>query len=148
VAEGLRVRVKIAGVDEIKRAFRRMSDEAKTELKRASEEIATDLAAKIRVAAVASSAQSALMAGTVKAAKGMVPIITAGGSARVGRNLKPAHKILFGAEFGAHTLRQFRPFTGNDGYWFFRTIRDNEQEISDKYNDAADRITRQFGSDA
>lgn len=142
---GMRVRVRIDGVKEIVAAFKRMPENAQQELRHASEHLANELAFKIRVAGVASSGQSALVAPTVKAAKGNIPTITAGGGMLVGRNHKPAHKILFGAEFGAHTLRQFRPYTGTDGYWFFRTIKDNERNISDRYNEAADAIVEAWG---
>lgn len=146
MAGGMRVKVRIEGVKEIVAAFKRMPEVAQRQLERASRDLADELVVKVRMAGAASSGQSALAALTVKSATtGKVPVITAGGSMRVGRNLKPAHKILFGAEFGAHTLKQFRPYTGSDGYWFFRTIRDNERSISEAYNRAADAIVEAWG---
>lgn len=140
--DGLTVKVKITGARETLAAFRHLPDDANRELRTATLKIADSLATQIRGAATGSSAQSALVAPTVKAKRDRVPVIEAGGSKKVGTNKKPAHKILFGANFGATVLRQFRPHrgAGDNDYWFFHTVESQEARIDREWNEVADKI--------
>lgn len=142
---GLVVRVRITGVRETLRACRELPDDAQRELRDRSKALAESLAVQIRAAAVSDSGQSALMAPTVRARRDRVPVIVAGGPKRVGRNRKPAHKILFGSEFGSNALRQFRPHRGASSYWFFRTVEDNSARIDREWNAAASDVLARWG---
>lgn len=143
-SQALTVKVRIEGVRETLVAFRRLPKEANDSLRDRTQDLSKALAEKVRGAAQGDSAQSALMAPTVKAARDRVPVITAGGPKRVGRNRKPAHKILFGSEFGASRLKQFRPHVGQGSYWFFRTVEANQSEIDRAWNNVVDDVRRDF----
>jgi hypothetical protein len=79
----------------------------------------------------------------VRAQKDRLPVIVAGGNRRVGRNRVPVYKVLFGAEFGALTLAQFRIFKSG-GYFFFITVDDNSEYIQREYLDAIDEVNRKW----
>lgn len=138
--------VRVEGDAEVIRAFDRLPPQAKLILKAKTLEVSEDLARAVRVAAAASSAQSALMAPTVRAERGLSPAVTAGGTTLVGRNQKPAFKVLYGSEFGSHTLRQFRPFVGSTGYWFFRTQQAEAPRIERQWQSMADELVRRWGA--
>ncbi|MFI5561504.1 hypothetical protein ACIA2T_19675 [Amycolatopsis japonica] len=93
------------------------------------------------------SRQAALIAPTIRAARDRVPAVQAGGMRRVGRNKKPAYKVLFGSEFGARTYKQFKPHRGAEGYWFFPLVERDAQDISAAWSKAANDIVKEFGSD-
>lgn len=142
----LTVRIRIFGLRETLAKFKQLPDDATRELRQASLAIAGALAVEIRHAAKADSAQSGLLAPTVKPLFDRVPSVKAGGASRkVGRNRVPAYKVLFGAEFGSHSLAQFDPFNP-DGYWFFETVQSNEDYISREWDEAADEIIRKWAS--
>jgi hypothetical protein len=144
-SQALTVRVKIDGARETLAAFRRLPREASQALREQSLELARLLAVKVASSARGDSPQSALMAATVKALRDRVPAITAGGTSRVGTNRVPAYKVLFGSEFGARTLPQYRPHLGRDSYWMFKTVEENEGTIAAAWLKAADDIVRAFG---
>lgn len=141
------VSMKITGLRETLRAFRDLPKDATRELKDANIGISSDLAGKIADAARASSKQSALVAPTVRARRDRLPVVVAGGNKRVGRNRVPAYKVLFGANFGASRLKQFRSHrgAGEDDYWFFKTAEDNQPRIEAEWLKAADRVLDQWG---
>lgn len=143
-----KVKVRITGVREMQRAFRQLGKDANRELRKQTLALSKELALKIRAAAESSSGQSRIVAKTVKGTSDRVPSISAGGMTRVGRNKVPAHKVLFGANFGATYLKQFRPHTGagEDDYWFYRTIEHNEREIDDAWNRVVDEVAKEFGN--
>jgi hypothetical protein len=141
---GLTVSVRIDGVRETLQAFRSLPKAANDSLRKRSMELAQTLADRVAAAGRADSRQSALVAPTVRARRDRVPVIVAGGPKRVGRNRKPAHKILFGAEFGAKTLPQFRPHLGRGSYWFFRTVEENQAETARAWDQVADDILRAY----
>jgi hypothetical protein len=146
MAENLRVRIRIDGVREHLAACRALPPEAQKLLRTRSQEIAETLAVKLRGAAMSDSPQSALMAPTVKALRDRVPTIQAGGSKRVGRNRKPAYKLIFGTEFGAKTLRQFRPHRGASSYWFFREVEADAPRIEREWKSMADELVRRWSA--
>jgi len=138
------VNITIEGLKEIKAALKKLPPEAKEKLVDASWEISQDLAKRIRVAARAHGPQDALMASTVATGEKTEPSVTIGGSSRVGRHHKPAFKILFGAEFGATYLKQFSP-RNTEGYFIYPTVRDMEDDIVEKWTDAANQAIDDFG---
>lgn len=141
--------LRITGLRETIRAFRDLPKDADRELRDANQDISDDLATEIAEAAAGSSAQSALMARTVKARRGRTPSVAAGGAARVGRHNAPAFKILFGANFGATYLKQFRPHrgAGDDDYWFYSTAEKAQPRVDARWGEAADRIVSEWGRD-
>lgn len=140
----LTLRMHIHGVRETLAAFNHLPEEANDSLRNRSLDLSRDLAEKARAYARGDSGQSALMAATVKATRDRVPSITAGGNARVGRNRKPAYKILFGSEFGSNTLRQYRHHLGRGSYWFFATIEKEQATIEAAWTKVADDIEEAF----
>lgn len=142
----LKIEIRIEGARETIAAFNRLPKEANKALRERSMALANTIATKVRVTAYLDSKQSALMAPTVKAVLDRLPSIVAGGTKRVGRNRRPAYKILFGSEFGSN-LPQFRPHLGKGSYWFYRTVYDSQREIADAWNKAADDIQRDFTKD-
>lgn len=139
----LTVNVQIEGVRETLAAFRKLPKDASAELRERSLKLAELLADRARAAGRASDAQSAIVASTVKPMRDRVPVVQAGGSARIGRHGTPAWKILFGSEFGS-SLPQFRPHRGRAGYWFFPTVEAEASTIDREWNTAADEVVRKF----
>ena len=143
---GLTVNLYISGGRETLRAFNALPKEANAELREAAGDLARLLAREARAAGVQEGAQAALVADTVKTGRDRVPIVTAGGSKRVGSRRKPAYALLFGSEFGSNRFRQFSHFhQGRDGIWFFPTIEENAAQIARRWQQAADRILTAFG---
>lgn len=138
----LTITIRISGLRETVRAFRKWPDDAITEIRAASLSIAGFVATKIRGAARLNP-QSALIAPTVRAMKDRLPVIVAGGNRRVGSNRVPVYKVLFGAEFGAVTLAQFRAFNSG-GYFFFVTVDREADYIQREYLGAVDEINRKW----
>lgn len=138
----LTITIRISGLSEARRAFKRLPKDANQELRAASLSIAGVVATRIRTAS-RTDAQSALMAPTVRAIRDRLPVVQAGGSRRVGRNRVPAYKVLFGSEFGSHSLKQYRAFNA-DGYWFFPTVKSNMDYISGEWLDAWDEVLRKW----
>jgi hypothetical protein len=146
--------VKITGVAEMRRAFRRLPKAASVALKDRSGNIAFDLAQLIRNSAVGSSRQSSAVAKTVKARRDRVPVVEAGGGQRATRQRRvssgqgptKAYHLLFGANFGASRLRQFRPHrgAGSDDYWFFSTVEDNTEQIDAEWGRAVDDVAQEW----
>lgn len=144
---GLTIRVSIKGARETIAAFRALPKEASAELRDASTRISQTEAVKIRAAATSSSKQSALVASGIKARRDRLPAITVGGAKRVGRNRKPLNKIMYGANFGATYLHQFRPHrgAGEDDYWFFSTVEKDLPRMIDQWGRAVDKVLRRWG---
>lgn len=144
MAENLTIKLRIDGARQTLKAFKDLPKEANDSLRKRSQELAQSLATRVQSAARSDSPQSALIAPTVKARRDRVPVIAAGGNKKVGRNKKPAHKVMFGSEFGSNRLRQFRPHRGSASYWFFKTVEENQTEIADAWRKVADDIEREF----
>jgi hypothetical protein len=139
------VRVEIDGIFETLRALNKLPKEANDQIRKKSLELSKDLAGKAQRSGIAEGSQAALVATTVKARRDRVPVVAAGGTKRLGRNRKPAYKLLFGSEFGADKLKQYKPHIGSGSYWFFKTVDENKQEIAGEWRKAADEIVRSFG---
>lgn len=141
----LTVKVRITGVRETVAALSRLPKDANDEIRAAAQALAKDLAAAASAAGRAEGRQAALVATTVRAARDRLPVVNAGGTRRLGRNREPAYKLLFGSEFGANFYDQYKPHLGSGSYWFFRTIEDEQVEISAAWLRAADEIIKRFG---
>lgn len=138
------VTVRITGVRETLAAFRELPKQAAVELRDASGVIAAFMANTAQARGMASSARSALVSSTVRAARDRVPVVVVGGSSRLGSRRAPAWALLFGDEFGAVVHRQFRPHRGTMGYWFFSSIEGEEARIDREWNQAADAIVAKW----
>lgn len=141
---GITFTLNIAGARETLKAFHDLPKDASDELRDASQKLAGTFSRKVRAAALAEGRQAAVLAATVTTPRDRVPVVQAGGSKRIGRNRKPAFKLIFGSEFGSHRLKQFRPHRGAASYWFFRSVEKGQAEIAAGWNDAADRIIAKF----
>lgn len=141
----LTVNIKIDGVRETLAAISKLPKDAQNALRDAAKDLSEDMAVAVRASAVAEGSQAALLAVTVKASRDRVPVVAAGGTKRLGRNRKPAYKMLFGSEFGANRYEQFKPHIGTDGYWFFPTIEEESPAIADRWLKAADDVVERFG---
>ena len=140
----MRANVRVEGIDEVRRSFRRVPKDVKKTLRERTKELSEVLAESARQAGMADSAQTALVAPLVKARKGETPYIAGGGSKRVGRNRVPAYKVIFGNEFGSDRLKQFRPHRGRKGYWLFPTVEREKDEITKAWLDVADDVIKDF----
>ncbi len=145
--QSLTIRINITGVREVLAALNQLPKDATVELKAAALELSKHIADEARQAGINEGRQAALVATTVRATKDRLPVVVAGGSKKLGRNRQPAYKLLFGSEFGASVLRQYKPHLGRDSYWFFKTIETNAVEIQKRWLDAADEVIRKFGGD-
>lgn len=139
------IRVHIRGIHEVLAALRQLPKDASTELRAAALEISREIAAAATASGIREGRQAAIVAKTVRAQRDRVPVVVAGGNRKIGRNRKPAYKLLFGSEFGSNALDQYRPHLGRGSYWFFRTIEDEQVEIEKRWLQAADEIVRKFG---
>lgn len=140
------VSIKVDGIRETLSAFARLPKDAQNEIRDASLELARQLAGSAAAAGHAEGSQASLVATTVKPRRDRVPVIEAGGSKRLGRNKKPAFKLLFGSEFGSNYYRQFgKPHLGSGSYWFFDTVDREQAAITTEWSKAADNVVRRFG---
>jgi len=123
-------------------AFDRLPCDAREEIVEANYQIASSLVPRLRFSAATLGHQGTLLGPTVTALRDRrVPVVSAGGTAPVGRKRKPAYKLLFGFEFGSDRYRQFRRHLGGGGsYWLFKTVFENQNEMMRRWLKAADRI--------
>lgn len=145
------INVRIEGLQATLRAFRELPKDASNELRDEAGKIAQDMAGWIHDAAVSDSRQSALVADTVKVNRDRVPSVSIGGASRVGtgtgRKKGKAYEVLFGANFGARTYPQFRPWAGKgNDYFVFTQIEAHEREVENRYLDAADRVIARWST--
>lgn len=157
-ARSLNISVETRGVRETLFAFRRLPKDASDSLRDRSMRLSKVLATRVQAAAIAEGGQAKIVAPTVKARRDRVPAITAGGNERVGKRRVPAHKLVFGSEFGAKrrfgwysayryrnsTGRQYKRHLGQHSYWFFRTVDENTAAVNTAWHKIADDIVNSF----
>jgi hypothetical protein len=93
--------------------------QANAELRAAARECASQLAAELRVAAASSpTPQAQLVARTIKVKSDRIPVVSIGGTRKVGRYGAPAGALVWGSERGG------RNFVAADGgsYWIGPTV--------------------------
>lgn len=142
--DALTIRVNIDNLDETLRALNALPKEASDELRDKAQELSKELATKAQASGHREGHQAALVATTVKARRDRVPIIIAGGAKKLGVNKKPAYKLLFGSEFGASRLKQYKPHAGSGSYWFYKVIDDEKELIIKRWQEAADATIEKF----
>lgn len=152
------VKLSISGIRETLKKFKELPPEASTELRDKTQALSSFLALKAKAAGFAIGGQAAPVATTIKANRDRVPSITMGGTKLITSTRKPAYKLLFGAEFGANGRygwfgaakysrslgRQYLPHAGTKGYFFFRSVDDNQAELERGWNQVADDIVDRF----
>ena len=150
--EKVRVAVEVHGLTETTRAFRKYGKEANKEIRAASKRAVETVTPTLIAAMTSDSAQSRLVAGTVRAVSDRVPALAAGGAKRVKNSTGasvPSGDVFFGAEFGGGgrpTTQQFRPHRGTEGYAFYPAFRKNFSRIIDAYYDGLDRLERSWNA--
>lgn len=149
----------VDGLREVLSALNRLGKEANTKLRAKAITIAERLAGDIKTAGQGEGGQAAAVAETVKAKRDRLPVITAGGTTRIGRNHVPAYKLLFGSEFGMNRRtgwyarrryagsagRQYPPHQGRHSYWVFKTADEQQEAVLTEWATVADDIVTEFG---
>lgn len=135
---------------EVQLRLSRLPRQAREELEKANNKLSRRLANRVRRAAKRDGARHPKQAAIIPIGvrNGPTPGVWAGGNQLVGRRRKPAWKLIYGAEFGARVLRQYRAWSGagtGSGYWFFPTLRKAGPQMRQLWNEAADKVTRKFG---
>lgn len=134
----------VTGLEEIDRLLSRLPDQVQKELTAALAEYAAGEQDRIRAAARRVSAQAALAARSVTAGRTRDGgRISAGGSVKITGRVSGGD-LFFGAEFGGGArpqTRQFRPYEPR-GYWFFPTLRDDEDRMVRMIAAAVDEALR------
>lgn len=148
-------------------AFKNLEKDANDELKSKVTAISAWTATRIQAAAERAPMpkQATRVATTAKANKDRIPNITIGGSKARFSGGAVSGQVLFGSEFGAEPFltkrvngsnlgantfgenkgRRFPDMSppyngGNEGYWIFPTLRDNQQEITTAWIMAVESI--------
>ncbi len=137
----------VAGLN---KALAKLPKEASAELRTAAKEIASDIAGEAAGKARGQGGLAALVAPTIRAVRDRVPVIkmgsarklpTSGGDWERGRSgsRQTIGDVIWGAEFGGgarDVTRQFLPHKGQTGYFLWPTVRDNSDEMQDRYSEA------------
>jgi hypothetical protein len=149
---GIKVGVHVDGLTGTLRAFNAYGKDASRELRQAAGQIADQVVPALVLAAGASSPQAALVAPSIKRRSDRVPVIVAGGSRRAkpntGSNRRvTAGDVFFGAEFGGGrrpSTKQFRPYAGRRGYWFWPVLRRHLPQLRRAYITALDELAAKW----
>lgn len=132
----------------LRKAFRALPKDLMVELRDASMDIADDVARKAGMRARMVGGVMRYVAPTIRARRDRVPKIVMGGTTRLpardggprrGTN-QTVGNVVWGGEFGSAHHPQFNPWRGNKdgaGYALWPTVRDERDEIMDRYGDAA-----------
>ena len=149
----MKVGVQVEGLDQTLRAFNRYGREANQELRKAAGVEADRLVAALTLAGQGQSKQAALTAPSVKRRSDRVPVIVAGGNRRLtrtsGKGRATAGDVFFGAEFGGGrrpSTRQFPPWVGRRGYWFWPTVRAGLPDLRRRYIAVLDDLATKWAA--
>lgn len=140
--------VGMPGLPALLRDLNAFGPEVQARVRDASGKIAEVEAERVVTAASAAGRQAVLAAQSVKVRRDRVPVIVAGGRRKLRsetrRKVQPtAGQVFFGAEFGGGgkpTTQQFEPHKGTEGYWFFPTLRDDEDQMLTAYAAVLDEV--------
>jgi hypothetical protein len=146
------VNIKIDNLKETSAALKRLPEDLQSNVIDASWDISQKLAKAIRTAARANGPQTALLAGTVATGEAIAPVVTVGGSQPLptkGKRKKrfTAYQDVFGAEFGASFLPQFKP-RNKGGYFIYPTVDAMAGEINEQWTKAADKAILDYAEGA
>lgn len=129
--------VRVDGMRDLLRAVSRMPKDLEREIKDASKLIALEAVADIRRSANTPAERKA--AASVRARAGRDPRIAAGGTGSA------SGLMFWGTEFGGGrrpTTRQFRPWSGTRGYWFYPTVRARGRKWAELWLEGIDDTIR------
>ena len=147
-------KVRIEGADEVIRALKKVPADAKKAMRAEAKDIATSLTDWIKADARRRGRQAARGASTVReGSQGFWPVVT-------GSNTGRARGIMFGSVYGMKRHsgwyaagrysrsegRQFGPYVGFPGYWFFATAQARQPWIEREWAKAADDVVREWGA--
>lgn len=139
------VGIGVKGLRTTQRKLRELPDNARDNIISASRKIATVVGDQAALRFTALGHQGPLVARTVRSTKGSVPTIKVGGSRKLGKNKKPAYKLLYGTEFGSNKYKQFHAaHTGRTGRALYPTIRDRADYMYSQWKAAADKTLEEF----
>lgn len=156
---GFSVGASAPGWDSTIKAMKSLPTDLKREVSRRSRDLSEPLAREIRTAGASQGSHAASVARRTKSSSsGGVPMVRAGGLPYV-----------MGSEFGGgnrrttyyshsrlgrsylivqrHTTRQFRPFVGQQGYWFTPQLRANSRGVNavmNAWRDIIDDVLREI----
>jgi hypothetical protein len=148
------VKVRIEGDREVIRALRKVPADARKAMRAEAKDIAISLADWIKADARRRGRQAARGASTVReGTSGIWPQIT-------GSNTGRARGILFGSIYGMKrhsgwyaagrysdsTGRQFGPYVGYPGHWFFATAEKKAPWISAEWGKAAEQVVKDWSA--
>ena len=142
----MRVGIEVEGLREVLARLNKLGPDLNREVRVSAKEIAEEEAGRIRSAAGASGdIVSAAVGATVRARSDRLPSIVGGGARRLNQlSGKPRlSEVFFGAEYGGGkraTTRQFRPHKGRTGYWFWPQIREDQEQILQKWTEGLERV--------
>jgi hypothetical protein len=145
---------KVDGVNELTRSFSRFPKDVRQNINNASRTLAKEIADESRKTAAGQGRQASLAAQGIVSAAGRVPTIKLGGTqslrSRRGRRVTRGD-LIFGAEFGSNNFPQFPPRSpragrGNEGYFFFPTVKRMGGTIYKRYIDAVEDSLRKASS--
>lgn len=136
----------------LNRALSQLPKEASAELRTAAKAIAADIAQEAQGRARGQGGLAALVAPTIRAARDRVPKIVMGSARKLpesgsdwerGRSgsRQTVGDVIWGAEFGGgarDTTQQFLPHKGRTGYFLWPTVRDNSDDMQERYSEALD----------
>ena len=143
------IKVRIEGADEVIRALKKVPKDAQAAMRAEAKDIATSLADWMKADARAHSRQAARASRSVREGNvGFWPVITADNRS----------KLLFGSVFGMkrhsgwysarrYALsagRQFGPYVGFPGHWFFSSAEERQPWVESEWNKAADEVVRRW----
>lgn len=146
--------IRIEGDEEVIRALKKAPADAKKAMRAQAKDIATSLADWIKADARRRGRQAARGASTVREGnRGIWPQVT-------GTNAGRARGILFGSIYGMKrhsgwyaagrysdsTGRQFGPYVGFPGHWFFSTAEKRRPWIAKEWAKAADDVVRDWSA--
>lgn len=142
-----RVAIETDGLMETLKAFQGLEadlrKEANGELRAAARQCAGELATALRAAASSSPTPVARrVASAIKVKSDRVPVVSIGGSARVGRYGAPAGELVWGSERGGHNFAA----AAGGSYWIAPTVeRFASSDALRSFRAGVDALLRKWG---
>lgn len=143
----VRIGVEVDDLKPFLARVRALPKTAQNEVREAAQAIADDEAERIRARGRRVSPLAALAASSVKSRRDRIPAIAGGGAKRIGEDGGRAGDLFFGAEFGGRgrkTTQQFQPHRGRLGYFFFDQLREDQDRMLERWQQAVDAIAREW----
>lgn len=161
----MRETVEVQGADDALAKLKGLPKTANQALREKARAIVDEETPRLVAAGKSSDRQSRMVASAIRTRADRFPTIVAGGSKKLtpsrkihrsrtqrtktgrGKLVKPeAGQVFFGAEFGGRkrkTTQQFRTHQGRTGYWFWPTLRADEDRIGRRWLEAVDQVVEE-----